>query len=458
LTDLTIQASFNAGEWSPKLYARVDLAKYKSGAALLNNFFVDYRGGASTRTGTKYILQCRNSASAVRLIGFQASFTVGYILEFGDLYVRFYNNGAPVLEAAVAITGVSQANPGVVTITNTYADGDWIFITGVAGMTKLNGNYYIVDNRTDTDLTLTDLNGVAVDTTAFTPYTSGGTAQRVYTIASPYTSSELSALKYTQNVSQMIICHPNHAPYLLTNISAASWTLAAISFGATVSAPTGQSVATTLGSGSVNYAYVITAVDINGQESAPSAFATLASRLDLRTTAGTNTVSWSSVTGAVSYNVYKAEVSYAGAIPAGSMFGFIGISTSTSFIDSNIGSDFSQTPPVPQNPFFGAGVQSVTVNSKALVTTFPAVVFGASGGGATATGVATVELDFLVISNGGSGGSGGVGQSITFANGVVASVTSVNVFGEATGLSIVSRGNYIGSAGEFLHLPRDFFL
>jgi hypothetical protein len=153
----------------------------------------------------------------------------------------------------------------------------------------------------------------------------------------------------------------------------------------------------------------------------------------------------------VSYNVYKAEVSYAGAIPAGSMFGFIGISTSTSFIDSNIGSDFSQTPPVPQNPFFGAGVQSVTVNSKALVTTFPAVVFGASGGGATATGVATVELDFLVISNGGSGWSGGVGQSITFANGVVASVTSVNVFGEATGLSIVSRGNYIGSAGTPLN-------
>jgi hypothetical protein len=75
-----IQASFNSGEWSPKLYSRVDLAKYKSGAALLQNWFVDYRGGASTRTGTKYVLQCYKSATAVRLIPFQASFTVGFVL------------------------------------------------------------------------------------------------------------------------------------------------------------------------------------------------------------------------------------------------------------------------------------------------------------------------------------------------------------------------------------------
>ena len=40
-----IQSSFNSGEWAPTLYARVDVAKYHSGAALLRNFFVDYRGG-----------------------------------------------------------------------------------------------------------------------------------------------------------------------------------------------------------------------------------------------------------------------------------------------------------------------------------------------------------------------------------------------------------------------------
>ena len=84
MPEQAIQSSFNSGEWSPKLFSRVDIAKYRSGAALLQNFFVDYRGGASTRPGTKYVLQCFKSATAVRLIPFQASFSVGYVLEFGD--------------------------------------------------------------------------------------------------------------------------------------------------------------------------------------------------------------------------------------------------------------------------------------------------------------------------------------------------------------------------------------
>ena len=109
MADVVIQSSFNSGEWSPKLYARVDLTKYRSGAALLENFFVDYRGGASTRPGTKYILQCFKSGTAVRLIPFQASFAVGYVLEFGDHYIRFFFEGSPVLEAATTIT---SAGPG----------------------------------------------------------------------------------------------------------------------------------------------------------------------------------------------------------------------------------------------------------------------------------------------------------------------------------------------------------
>src|SRR5215471_17877866 len=109
-----IQTSFNAGEWAPALNARVDIQKYHSGAALLRNFFVDYRGGATTRPGTKYVLPTRYNTTT-RLIPFTGSFTVTYVLEFGNGYVRFFNNGAPVLENAKTITGISNANPGVVT-------------------------------------------------------------------------------------------------------------------------------------------------------------------------------------------------------------------------------------------------------------------------------------------------------------------------------------------------------
>src|SRR6266481_5578318 len=186
-----MQFSFNSGEWAPALNARVDIAKYHGGAALLRNFFVDYRGGATARPGTKYVLQSYDP-TFVRLIPFQASFTVSYLLEFGSGYIRFFNNGAPVLEATKSITAITQANPGVITSNaHGYGNTDWIFISGVVGMTQLNGNYYIVTNVTANTYTLLDLFGFPVDTTAFGAYISGGLTQRVYTITSPYTASEV---------------------------------------------------------------------------------------------------------------------------------------------------------------------------------------------------------------------------------------------------------------------------
>jgi len=203
-----IQTSFNAGEWAPSLYARVDLTKYHSGAALLRNFFVDYRGGATTRNGTKYILQTR-STNTVRLFPFQASFTVTYVLEFGTGYIRFFNNGAPVLENS---TTISAINIGTSTITDTahgYANGDWIFISGITGTVgnQLNGNYYIVAGAATNTFTLTDLNGVAITLTG--AYTAGGTAQRVYTlgpnaIASGTYTSATGAVSLTLSASANI--------------------------------------------------------------------------------------------------------------------------------------------------------------------------------------------------------------------------------------------------------------
>src|SRR5437879_3273482 len=163
-----IQHSFHAGEWAPALNARVDLAKYHNAAATMRNFFVDYRGGASSRMGTKYVLQAYKSATRVRLIPFQASFTVTYVLEFGDGYIRFYTNGAAVLESTIAITAATKANPCVLTATNSYNANDWIFVSGVVGMTQLNGKYYNIISRTGTTINLGNIQGGNINSTAYT--------------------------------------------------------------------------------------------------------------------------------------------------------------------------------------------------------------------------------------------------------------------------------------------------
>ena len=89
-----IQTSFGAGELSPSLFARVDLEKYASGAALMRNFFTDYRGGAATRAGTEYVASVDGSAGQPRVIPFVPSTTSTYICVFGNLYIQFFSNGA----------------------------------------------------------------------------------------------------------------------------------------------------------------------------------------------------------------------------------------------------------------------------------------------------------------------------------------------------------------------------
>lgn len=429
MANSVIQTSFHAGEWAPALNARVDLAKYHSAAALLQNFFVDYRGGASTRPGTKYIIQCYKSATAVRLLPFQASFTVSYVLEFGDQYIRFSSGGSPVLESTIAITGVTQANPAVVTVANTYNVGDWVYITGVVGMTELNGRYFKISARAAGSITLADVNGVAVNSTGYGAWTSGGTVARVYTIPSPYAAADLAKIKYAQNVDKLILCHPNYVPYVLTLISAANWTLVPIVFGTPLPAPTNVAITASFGAGSVNYAYTVTAVDINGQESAPATPGALANKLDLRTTGGSFHITWTAAAGAQSYNVYKAEPSYTGAIPTGAAYGFIGNSMTAEFSDANIAPDFSLSPPLVQSPFSGAGLASITITAAGAYTAVPTVsIAAAPATGVNATAVASLKATVIAINNNGSGHA--VGDIVTFGTGfnvkaVVATVDGV---------------------------------
>lgn len=79
------------------------------------------------------------------------------------------------LQATKTISAITAANPPVVTSTaHGYLDNDVVKILAVLGMTQLNGNLYVVDNPVANTFELT---GVAA--AGYTPYTSGGTAQKV---------------------------------------------------------------------------------------------------------------------------------------------------------------------------------------------------------------------------------------------------------------------------------------
>jgi hypothetical protein len=449
MSEIHVQASFNSGEWAPSLRARVDLQKYHSGAALLQNFFVDYRGGASTRAGTAYVIRGYNDSKTIRLISFQAAFNVGYCLEFGDYYMRPLYQGSPILETSFAISGATQANPCVLTIVgNNYNTGDWIFVANVLGMTQLNGQYFSVINVAGNLVTIGDLSGNAINSTTYGAYTSGGTAARIYEIASPFAAADLALVKFAQNITFMVLCHPNYPAQVLTSNGATSWTFAPLTIGATVAAPTGVAVTTTLAAGTANYSYVVTSVDQYGQESDASAPAGLTAKQDLRSVAGTNQIAWTAAA-AVSYNVYKTSISYFGAVPNGLSYGFIGNCTQTSFIDDNIGANFSISPPTASNPFIGGILTSVTVTGTA--STYSSVPTPTLTGGSPVVAAqitAALKINGSIVT-GLSRLGYSVGNSISFPYGIVLIVSSINGSSQITGYQPVtfpgSNAGYLGS-------------
>ena len=224
-------SSFTAGEISPRLEGQITLEKYRQGLSELTNMVVMPHGGVTRRPGTEFLGEVKNSAAKARLIPFQFKTSDTYILEFGPETMRVYRNGLQVLTgSAKTITAVTKANPGVITSnSHGFSNGEEIYITGVGGMTQLNDRNYIVANATTNTFTLTDLFGVAIDTTAFTTFTSGGTADKIYQISTPYVEADLFTLRYAQSADTMYIVHPSYDIRVLSRTGSAAWTLATAS-------------------------------------------------------------------------------------------------------------------------------------------------------------------------------------------------------------------------------------
>ena len=220
-------SSFTAGEISPRLEGQITLEKYRQGLSTLTNMICMPHGGVTRRPGTEFLGEVKNSAAKARLIPFQFKTSDTYILEFGPETMRVYRNGLQVLTgSAKTITAVTQANPGVLTsATHGFSNGDEIYITGVGGMTQLNDRNFIVANATANTFTLKDLFGVAINTTAFTAFTSGGTADKIYQISTPYVEADLFNLRYAQSADTMYIVHPSYDIRILTRTGSAAWTL-----------------------------------------------------------------------------------------------------------------------------------------------------------------------------------------------------------------------------------------
>ena len=140
--------------------------------------------------------------------------------------------------------------------------------------------------------------------------------------------------------------HKNYTPYELSRIQHNQWQLSAIDFRSAITAPLNVTASYT-GSTSSNttyYYYVVTAVDTTtNEESTRSEKAKVKGHLEAYwTTSEYITISWGAVQNAQEYNVYRA---------VNGIYGYVGTTSNTSFVDNNIEPDLTSCAPVYSNPF-----------------------------------------------------------------------------------------------------------
>ncbi len=152
-------------------------------------------------------------------------------MEFSNQKIRFYRDGGIITEAAKTITGITQANPAVVTASSHgFSNGDDVIISSVVGMTQVNGITFKVANKTTNTFELQNYDGTNINSSAYTAYASGGTASRIYEIASPYVTADIPNVKFAQSADVMYLAHPTYAPRKLSRTAHTNWTLATPSF------------------------------------------------------------------------------------------------------------------------------------------------------------------------------------------------------------------------------------
>lgn len=165
-------------------------------------------------------------------------------------------------------------------------------------------------------------------------------------IETPYLAEDLPYIKRSQAGDYLTLTHPKYPTKNLVRNSHYAWTLEDITFEPAISAP--QNVkAVWKGATSSNtreYQYIVTAVNIdNNEESKVSTIAKVTGHREANwTTEEYMTISWSAVTGATEYNIYRS---------VNGVFGYIGNAKGTTFTDDKIEPDLKSSAPLSKNPF-----------------------------------------------------------------------------------------------------------
>lgn len=316
------QRNLSAGEVAPSIYGRVDIGAYQSGLRILENGYVLRTGGVQSRPGTVYKGTTKGSGVA-RLVPCVFDDDQNYVLEFGNLYVRFWRDGAPVEVSSPAA---------------------WVTATAyTAGEAVENGgdNYVCILAHTSGASTEPGV-GASWETNWYL------LVGNIYELPTPYATAILSELQFAASLGVLRIAHNTVAMEKLVREGETEWYFAEVESEPSQAIPTNLAVEVggVPATAGTNAGYKVTAYSLSTlSESLPTAAVTTNV-----TPSGANihTVSWTAASGATSYRIYKSL--------AGGAFGYVASVTDTDWADDGSATiDSTTVPPEQQSDFTTAG-------------------------------------------------------------------------------------------------------
>jgi len=211
-----LQSSFADGQISPRMQGMVELESYKSSLATLENMVVLPQGSLTRRPGTFFAATTKANGAA-RLIPFSRGQGTSLVLEFGNLYIRFFANDGPVRTDDISAT-YSQSTT-TVTVTKSshgYSASDEVYLDFTSG-NGVDGFYTIA--------TVADANTFTVTSTTSQTTSGNVNISQRFEVTTTYTASQVNDIAFTQSADVLFLVHPDHVPARLERNATNSWAL-----------------------------------------------------------------------------------------------------------------------------------------------------------------------------------------------------------------------------------------
>ena len=169
-------SNFSKGEIAPELQARLDTSQYEAAAKKVKNFIIQRYGGLSFRQGFRFVAEVDNVAHSIKYIPFQYNMEQAYIMVLQDANFRLLTKGGLVLEVDNLITAITkEATPLVTAANHGYIVGQKVFLSGIVGMTQLNGRSALVTAVVDANNFRIGINTTTYGTFVSSSGTAAGT-------------------------------------------------------------------------------------------------------------------------------------------------------------------------------------------------------------------------------------------------------------------------------------------